>query len=323
MLTGFVWDKKELKIIEAKDLKKYVNKKNVNIWVNITDFATDDISILKEVFEIHPTTVEDIFSQQTRVKYEESEDYTTMIFRGIEEVRENSVEIYNISFVMGENFMISFVKDDKSEVITDLSKNQRKIQSLLKRGKGYIVHYILDKEVDRFLRIKSELGEELKHMEKEFRENPDKELMNKIFAMELNIIELRQLSESITDICLSMTKPAENYIKNDLIPYFKDVYDHALKTADGYKSMWSRVNGIRNMYATVTSMKTNEVMRSLTIIMALMMPLTIITGFYGMNVDLPLQDNPYAPLLIFIGMIFSGIIMIIISKKAGWISKED
>ena len=323
MLTGFVWDKKELKIIESKDLMGYINKKNVNIWVNITDFATDDTLILKEVFDIHPTTIEDIFSQQTRVKYEESEDYTTTIFKGIEEVRENSVEIYNISFVMGGNFMISFVKEDKSEVIRELSKNNRKIENLLKRGKGYLVHYILDKEVDKFLRIKSDLGEELKQIEREFRENPDKELMTKIFLMELNFIELRQLSESITDICLSLTKPAENYIKNDLIPYFKDVYDHALKTADGYKSMLSRVNGMKNMYATITSMKTNEVMRSLTIIMALMMPLTIITGFYGMNVKLPLQENLYAPLLIFLGMIFSAIVMIIISKKAGWISKED
>ncbi len=86
--------------------------------------------------------------------------------------------------------------------------------------------------------------------------------------------------------------------------------------------MLGRMNGMKNMYATITTMKTNEAMRSLTIIMALMMPLTIITGFFGMNVHIPYQENIYTWVFVLGGMILSAIIMIIISRKMGWISKN-
>ena len=150
-----------------------------------------------------------------------------------------------------------------------------------------------------------------------------KETLTKVYSKELNFLDLRHLSESITDLCSHLTKPSESKIETGLIPYFKDVYDHALKTAEGYKSMLERINEMEEMHATMTSMRTNDAMRSLTIIMALMMPLTIITGFFGMNVKIPFQDNPFAALVIFISLIISAVLMIVISRKAGWISKKE
>ncbi len=322
MLTNFVSSQKGLKIIKDKELKNYLGKKSANIWVHIQNVTNEEVGFLKDFFKIHPTTIEDIFSQQTRVKYEEFEEYTVIIFRGIKEIKGNSIETYNLSFLMGENFVIT-VNGNKNEIIDDIYKNNKRIETLLRRGKDYLVHYILDKEVDKYLRIKSELGEDLKQIEREFMEKQDRETLTKIFSKELNFLELRQLSESITDLCLNLTKPADNYINNRLIPYFKDIYDHILKTTEGYRSMLGRMNGMKNMYATITSMKTNEAMRSLTIIMALMMPLTIITGFFGMNVHIPHQEEIYTWIFISVGMILSMIVMMLFLKKRGWISKKN
>jgi magnesium transporter len=124
-------------------------------------------------------------------------------------------------------------------------------------------------------------------------------------------------------LCLALTKSSEHREDKNLIPYFKDVYDHALKTMKSYQSMLERMNGMQEMYATMTSMKTNEVMRSLTIIMALMMPLTIITGFYGMNVNLPFQEHASAWIWILISMIISALVMILISRRRGWIAEKN
>ena len=201
-------------------------------------------------------------------------------------------------------------------------KNSKRIESLLQKGGKYIVHSILDKEVDKYLQLKSELNEELNQVEIEFMKNQNKEILTKIYAKELNFLELRHLSELTTDLCSNLKKLSEYPLDKDLMYYFRDVYDHALKTTEGYKSMLDRMNGMENMYATIASLKTNEVMRALTIIMALMMPLTIITGFYGMNINLPLQNHPQAALIITLMLIISGLLMFIISKKAGWISKN-
>jgi magnesium transporter len=322
MTSIFVCTQKELKEIKREELPNYINKKNNEIWVHISKPSNEQIILLKEMFKIHPTTIEDVFSQQTSIKYEEFEDYKVVIFKGIETIKKKSVETYNISFIIGENFVIT-INEKGSDAIQSLLKNDKKIESLLRKGGRYLIHHIMDKEVDKYLKIKSELNDNLNQVEIEFMKHQTKEILTKMYSKELNFLELRHLSESITDLCLNMKKLAEHPLDRDLIYYFKDVYDHALKTTESYKSMLERMNGMEEMYATITSMKTNEAMRSLTIIMALMMPLTIITGFYGMNVPLPFQTHASASLFIFLAMLLSAIVMIIISRRRGWVSKEN
>lgn len=317
MLTNFFYSPKSLKKIDTSELKDALKKKKSFLWIRCSDISKEEAKILEETFSIHPTTIEDLLSQQTRVKYEEFDEYTFIVFKTIKEIKETNIETHNIYFITGENFIISI--NNENETIEELSKNPKRIEHLLKRGEDHILHYILDKEVDKYLRIKTDCGESLKKIEREFTENQSSDILKKIFSKELVFLELRQLSESITDLCLGLTKPADNYISNELIPYFRDIYDHAFKTTEGYKSMIGRMNGMKNMYASITSMKTNEVMRSLTIIMALMMPLTLITGFWGMNVKLPFQNNHYASLYLALIMVLLSGLMILLSKKRGWI----
>ncbi len=314
MLNNFLYNNKSLKIIENKNIKKYINKRSNYLWIKATSISNEEMDFLKEIFDLHPTTIEDILSKHTHIKYEEFEEYTLIVFKGIKEIKENYVKTYNISFVMGENFIITF-NEEENEIIEELSKNHKKIENLLRKGEDYITHYFLDKEVDKYLRIKIESGENLKEIEKKFMKNQDKETLKKIFSKELIFLELRHLSESITDLCLDLTKPADNFIHNELIPYFRDVYDHSLKTAEGYKSMLGRINGMKNMHSTVISMKTNEVIKVLTIIMAIMMPLTVITGFYGMNISLPLQKYPGSWMILIIIMFGISLIMYLIFDK--------
>ena len=322
MVTIFACNQKEMKQIKREELSNYLNKKGHEVWVHISKASNEQVNLLKEFFKIHPTTIEDVFSQQSSVKYEELEDYKVIIFKGIETIKKKIVETYNISFIIGANFVIT-INNGESEAINNLLKNNQKIETILRKGSRYLIHSILDKEVDKYLKVKSELNENLNQVEIEFMKNQNKEILTKIYSKELNFLELRHLSESITDLCSSLKKLSENPLDKELIYYFKDVYDHALKTTEGYKSMLERMNGMEEMYATITSMKTNETMRSLTIIMALMMPLTVITGFYGMNINLPLQSHPLAWTFILFGLISSGFIMWIISKKFNWIPKKN
>jgi|WetSurMetagenome_2_1015567.scaffolds.fasta_scaffold53821_3 magnesium transporter len=322
MLTSFVCTSKELKKIEDNEIKNYIKKRGYNLWINVSNIDKDEMGILKEVFKIHPTTIEDIFSQQTVVKYEDFDSYKVIIYKGIKDIKKTTVSTYNIAFVIGDNFVIT-VNGDKNGTIEELIKNNKRTQYLLSKGKKYLVHYVIDKEVDNYVKLKSELNDELNKIEIEFMTSQKKETLTKVYAKELIFLELRHLSESTTDLCLSLAKPTENKEDKNLIPYFKDIYDHAIKTTNGYKSMLERMNGMEEMYATMTSLKTNEAMRSLTIIMALMMPLTIITSFYGMNITLPFQAHPQAWMFIVLSLIISAVVMILISRRRGWIAGKD
>ena len=287
MIKIFSFSKNKLKEITPKEVGK---DKKICYWIDLACSNVEEIKVVKDNFDIHPATEEDILSNQTRTKYEEFEDNTAVIFQGIKGLEAVNIKTYNLSFILGENYLITSHLEN-NENIDYLINNQKRLEHLMKKGVGYIFHHLLDKEIDKCMQIKGIIFEEFKQLEKDFINNPNKDVLGELFEKELTVLEMRQVMESVTDLCLNLTKPTDNYLDNELLPYFRDIYDHAFRTTESLKSMLGRINGMRNSYQTITSNKLNETMKILTMIMALMMPVTIVTGFYGMNVRLPFVDN--------------------------------
>lgn len=311
MIKIFSMSKGKLSEISSKEVK---NDRKSQYWIDLTCSNVEEIKIIKDNFDIHPTTEEDILSNQTRTKYEEFEENTAVIMHGIRGLEAVNIKTSNLSFVLGENYLITS-HFEINENIDYLINNQKKLENLMRRGADYVFHYLLDKEVDKCIHIKGILFEEFKQLERNFINNPEKEVLEELFEKELTILEMRQVMESITDLCLSLTKPTDNYLDNELLPYFRDIYDHSFKTTESLRSMLGRINGMRNSYQILTSNRLNETMKILTIIMAMMMPITIITGFYGMNVKLPFENNPNAWIFILTLTFFVLLIMYLIFRR--------
>jgi magnesium transporter len=307
MIKIFSFSNGKLKEIDPTTLKK---ERRTSYWLDLFCSNIEEIKSIREIFDIHPAAEEDILSNQTRTKYEEFEENTAVIMQGIKEIEEFNIKIYNLSFIFGENYLITS-HFENNEAIDSLISNPKKLENLMKKGAGHIFHYLIDK----CMQIKSILLEEFKQTEKEFIKNPEKEVLEDLFQKELTLLETRQVMESLTDLCLSLTRPTDNYLDNELLPYFRDIYDHSFRTTESLKSMLGRINGMRNAYQTITSNRLNETMKILTMIMAIMMPITIVTGFYGMNVRLPLEDNYYSWIWILAIMIFVSLIMYLIFRR--------
>lgn len=288
MIKIFSFSKNKLTEIKLEEITK---DKKISYWIDLDNSNSKEISTIREMFDIHPTIEEDILSNQTRTKYEEFEENTSVIIHTINNIQATNIKTYNLSFVLGENYLITSHLES-NENIDYLIKNEKRLENLIKKGVGYILHHLLDKEMDKCMQIKAILLEEFKKLERNFISNPGKEVLENLFEKELTILEMRQVMESLTDLCLVLTKSADNYLDNELLPYFRDIYDHSFKTTESLRSMLGRINGMRNSYQTIITNKLNETMKVLTMIMALMMPITIITGFYGMNVNLPLEGMP-------------------------------
>ncbi len=288
MIKIFSYSKNKLKEITPEEISK---DKKIHYWIDLSNSNVEEIKLIRKNFNIHPTTEEDILSNQTRTKYEEFEDNTAIIFHGIKGLKTTNIKTYNLSFILGENYLITSHLE-KNENIDYIINNQRRLEHIMKKGVDYVFHYLLDKEIDKGMQIKGIIFEEFKQLERNFINNSGKEVLGELFEKELTILEMRQVMESLTDLCLHLTKSADNYLDNELLPYFRDIYDHSFKTTESLKSMLGRINGMRNAYQTITSNRLNETMKILTMIMAIMMPVTIVTGFYGMNVRLPFENNP-------------------------------
>ncbi|MGY4884661.1 MAG: magnesium transporter CorA family protein [Nanobdellota archaeon] len=305
MIKIFSMSKGKLIEISQKEIKK---DKRTQYWIDLTCSNVEELKLIRENFDIHPTTEEDILSNQTRTKYEEFEENTAVIMQGIKGLEAVNIKTYNLSFILGEHYLITS-HFEINENIDSLMNNQKKLENLMRRGAGYIFHYLLDKEIDKCMHIKGIIFEEFKQLERNFINNPEKGVLEELFEKELTILEMRQVMESLTDLCLSLTKPTDNYLDNELLPYFRDIYDHSFRTTESLRSILGRISGMRNAYQSITSNRLNETMKILTMIMAMMMPITIITGFYGMNVKLPFEENPNAWVVILALMFFVSIIM--------------
>ncbi len=305
MIKIFSMSKGKLIEISQKEIKK---DKRTQYWIDLTCSNVEELKLIRENFDIHPTTEEDILSNQTRTKYEEFEENTAVIMQGIKGLEAVNIKTYNLSFILGEHYLITS-HFEINENIDSLMNNQKKLENLMRRGAGYIFHYLLDKEIDKCMHIKGIIFEEFKQLERNFINNPEKGVLEELFEKELTILEMRQVMESLTDLCLSLTKPTDNYLDNELLPYFRDIYDHSFRTTESLRSILGRISGMRNAYQSITSNRLNETMKILTMIMAMMMPITIITGFYGMNVKLPFEENPNAWIVILALMFFVSIIM--------------
>lgn len=311
MIKIFSFSKNKLEEIPLEKINS--NLKN-HIWIDLQSPTQKEVNSIREIFQIHPTTEEDMLLNQTRIKYEEFEENTFIVFKGIEHLESLETQTYNISLLVGEKFLITS-HPEKNETIDYLMSNPKKIEALIKKGKDHILYYILDKEVDKYMKIKTGVLEEFKKTEKKFVKNPGKEVLEEIFEKEMIILEDRQLMESLTDMLLNLTKATDNYIDNEIVPYFRDIYDHSFKTTESLKSMLGRINGMRNSYQSIISNKINETMRILTLIMAIIMPMTVVTGFYGMNVNLPLQNHPDVWIFLIVLMFGISIMMYFIFKR--------
>lgn len=321
MISVFSYKNKKIETLRIENVKKMKPSDRLKnkLWIVVEDANKEDAKILKQKFNLHPTTINDMFSIQTRVKYEEMENYTLIVLKTIKKVGSIYIKTDNLSMVFGEDILITCSPGANKTIGNLINTNGSKLESLFSKGEDFICHYILDREINKYADLKNYLGEEFKQLEREFLTTNEKEVLRKLFTKELLILELRHLTESITDLTLNLIKPTNNYVQNELIPYMRDLYDHSLKTEDSLRALLERINGMRNSYQSLQANKLNETIRTLTILTALLLPMTVITGFYGMNVKLPFQNHQDIAILIASVMILTSAVIYLIGKRLGWI----
>src|SRR3989338_1218979 len=259
MINGFLYKDKKIHKLGLKEVKALpsLNKFKARLWINVHKPNAEELEVLRDKFYVHPTTIEDVQHPRTRAKYEEFDENTFIVYKGVKEIKGINVRFYTLYFIDGDKFLISIYNTATNDTIEHLIKNEKKVLGLMTKGEDYILHYIIDKEVDKYVDLKDTLSDEIKQLEEEFMKRPSKNLLKMLFLKEKVITEIKQRVESLTDVCLMLKKPTENFIQNSLIPYLRDVYDHIVRVNNGLGSYIDRINVIRESYISLTSIKIN------------------------------------------------------------------
>lgn len=265
-------------IFEFKSSKK-------NVWINVD--GVHDVEIMEKIqnnFGIHPLAMEDILHTSQRPKVEEYDNYMFLVLRMFfynDEIRELKNE--QVSIILSENYLISFL-EDAGDVFDPVRERIRKEGTKIrKNGVDFLAYSIMDAIVDSYFHILEQIGEEIEEVEDRLVVDTQKEDIQLVHRMRRNMILLRKSVWPLREVISALQRNENNVIKSSTQIYLRDVYDHVIQIIDTIESYRDMIVGMLDVYLSSTSNKLNEVMKVLTIISTLFIPLTFLAGVYGMN----------------------------------------
>ena len=315
MITIFYYDKK-LKTLEFSK-KNLLRVKNKPVWIDVEKGTKDHYNIIREVFDLHPLTVEDVMLKPTHVKVEEFPNYLLVVLKGISS--EDTVRLTEVDFVIGKNWLITNHHGPRSSV-QKLMEDEEKLVKLLRKGVDFVMHRLIDVEVDNYMPVISQFDEQIEKLEEEAVKKPDQSIMQKILKLKKRLGEIKKSSFPQREIIGLLARREYKYISKKAEAYFRDVYDHTIHISNTIAHQREAINGTFDVYMSSLSNNMNEVMKMLSIIATIMLPLTFITGVYGMNfLFLPASKHPFGFWGIIIFMAALAAFMLVLFRRKRWI----
>ncbi|MDT3695320.1 MAG: magnesium/cobalt transporter CorA [Ignavibacterium sp.] len=254
-------------------------------WINVD--GVHDVQILESIgklFDIHPLTLEDILNTNQRPKVDEYSNYLYIVLRMFfMEEKDNSLKNEQVSFILTKNYLITFL-EDAGDVFDPVRERLRKSATKMREsGTDYLAYALIDSIVDSYFHILEKKGEEIEGLEDSVVLNPDKNDIQTIHLLRREMILLRRAIWPLREVISSLQRNEIEFFDEKIRVYLRDVYDHTIQVIDTIESYRDMIVGMLDTYLSSTSNKLNEVMKVLTVISTMFIPLTFIAGVFGMN----------------------------------------
>jgi magnesium transporter len=278
-----VFEERSLKTVDECVL--YRNKPTAT-WINV-DGVHDPAMIEKlgECFGLHRLVTEDVMSVVQRPKMEDYGDYLFVVVKMLTyDDKERKVVPEQVSLILGRNFLLSFqegIKGDVFPLIRDRLRAGR--GTIRKKGVDYLAYSLLDALVDGYFVILEKLGERIDQLEEELIASPGKAIMEQLYQLKRELLFLHKAVWPLREVIASLERRESPIIHETTAPYLRDVYDHVVQVIDSVEIYRDMLSTMLDLYLSSVSFRLNEVMKVLTIIATIFMPLTFIAGVYGMN----------------------------------------
>lgn len=313
------YEEKTLNAIE--ECLPFSEKSNVN-WLNVDGIhQIDVIEVIGKKFELHPLLLEDILNTEHRPKLEDYEDYLFFTLKMLN-YDNDSNEIYyeQVSFVLGKNYIIS-LQETIGDVFDTIRKRIREGKGKVRRKKAdYLLYLLIDAVIDNYFIILEQLESNSESLEDKIFNNPNQEALELIQQLKKNILFLRKSILPLREAIGNLLKEESKLIERKTIKYFSDTYDNIIHIIDTLETHREITANLMDVYVSGLSNKMNAIMRVLTIITTIFIPLTFIVGIYGMNFQyMPELEWEWGYPVICIIMLFLSIIMIFFFKKKKWL----
>jgi len=312
----------EKEIDNIEECLEFKDKPGINLWINVD--GLDQIDIIEKIgnyFEIHPLTLEDILNTGQRPKMEDYESYVyTILKMMLLDKKNDDITIDQISIIFGYNYIISF-QEREADVFNPLRERLKNPASRLRKGGvDYLAYGLIDAVIDNYFLILEHFGEEIEELEDELVVQPSPETLKTIQKYRRNMIILRKSVWPLRELINGMQKIESEIIKDNTRIYLRDIYDHTIQVIDSVEDFRDILSSMIDVYLSSLSNKMNDIMKVLTVIATIFIPLTFIAGVYGMNFKyMPELDSRWGYPAVLLFMTILGTSMFAYFKKKKWV----
>ena len=308
--------------VEFKDIVDLAKiEKPLIKWIDVYGLA--QIEFIEEIgkqFDLHPLVLEDILSPNQRPKLE---DYGNYIFAVLKKLSWNNekedFEYEQISLILGENFVISFQERDNklfNPIYERIYIPKGRIRLM---GADYLFYALIDLIIDNYFIVLEKVGEDIEDLEDVLIKNPEPETLQLIYKLKRSSIELRKSIWPIREVINKLQREQSNLINVELQIYLRDIYDHIFRISDLLENYRDIIFGMLDMYLSSVSNRMNDIMKVLTMISTIFIPLSFLAGFYGMNIIVYRSYQNDLLIILIIIMTIIAFLMFIFFKRKKWI----
>ena len=291
-------------------------------WINIDGLhEVEVVEKLGKAFDLHTLMLEDILSTGQRPKFEDYQQHAFVVLRMLSYSDEDqAVNSEQVSLVLGPNFVLSFQErvGDVFEYVRDRIRSAK--GRIRKMGADYLAYALIDAIVDSYFSVLEKVGDRIELLEDELVSDPDEKTLQKIYLLKREMISLRRSIWPLREMVNAIVRSESDLISESTGVYLRDVYDHTIQIIDTIESFRDIVAGMLDTYLSSISNRMNAVMKVLTIIATLFIPLTFVAGIYGMNFEtMPELKWRYGYAAVWMVMLVVTIAMLVYFRRKKWL----
>lgn len=290
-------------------------------WVDIT--GVHDVEVIEKLgrnFDVHLLTLEDIVNTAQRPKVEDYDNYLYLILKMLfYDQTAEQLRWEQVSLVLGEGFLLSF-QEQEGDVFDPVRNRIRKAKGRIRKaGADYLAYALVDAIVDHYFLVLEIFGDKVESLETALTENPQTEILEGIHRIKRDMITLRKQVWPLREVLAVLSRGESPLVHESTGLYLRDVYDHTIQVIDTIESLRDVVTGMLDIYLSLVSNRMNQVMKVLTIIATIFIPLTFLAGVYGMNfTHMPELQWRWAYPAVWAVMIVVGVSLAVYFKRKFW-----
>ena len=314
----------------ADELPQLLADKTNVIWVDLMGETPEQVEqavdILSNVFKFHHLTVEDSVETRNQPKIEAFPDYLYFIVHGVkpDETSSFNFATKELDGYLGDNFVVTFHKE-RFRSIKIVKQQLRTSTFACQRGAPYVLHQILDQLVDLYMPIVDDFDDTINELEERvLRMRGGNAILRELMKLRRSVARLRRISARQLDLLYRIAHGEFPQIPENHLPFFRDVHDHLQRISDLAENYRDLVGGLFDIHFSVVATKTNDVMKTLAVVSAIILPLSLIAGIYGMNFEnMPelKSRNGYFLTLVVMALVTLG--LLVYFWRRGWIFQKD